>query len=96
MERLSKDLEYDFSKVFGEATNALKDKITDVWILKEKYKIENGEKVFSVENGKDYMYAFNPDGKYVVDVRGLRDAEQEAAKKNKYPSSVPDDSIRSL
>ncbi len=85
MERLSKDLDYDFSKVFGEATKALKDKITDVWILKEKYKIENGEKVISNETGKDYMYAFNPDGKYVVDVRGLRDAEQEATKKINIP-----------
>lgn len=85
MDMVSKDLNYDFSKVFGEATNALKEKITGVWILKEQYKMENGEKVISELTGKDYMTAFNPDGKNVVDIRGLRDVEREAAKKINIP-----------
>jgi len=85
MERLSKDVDYDFSKVFGEATKALKDKVTGVWILKEQYKMENGEKVVSELTGKDYMTAFNPDGKYVIDIRGLRDVEQEASKELNIP-----------
>jgi hypothetical protein len=77
MERLSKDLDYDFSKVFGEATKVLKDKVTGVWILKEQYKMENGEKVISDLVGKDYMTAFNSDGKYVMDLKYLRDMEQK-------------------
>jgi hypothetical protein len=86
MERVSKDLNYDFSKVFGEVTKALKDKVTGVWILKEGYKIENGEKVISESTGKDYMTAFNHDGKQVIDIRGLRDAEQQAAKEINIPA----------
>lgn len=85
MERVSKDLNYDFSKVFGEATNAVKDKIIGVWIKKERYKIENGEKVLSNETGKEYMTAFNPDGKYVMDIKYFRDAEQETNKKLNTP-----------
>jgi hypothetical protein len=80
MEIVSKDLNYDYSRVFGEASKELSDKITGIWILKEKYKIENGVKIDSEMTGKDYMTAFNPDGKYVVDIRGLRDAEQKASK----------------
>jgi hypothetical protein len=85
MEMVSKDLNYDFSKVFAEATNDLKNKITGVWILKEQYKIENGEKVISELTGKDYMYAFNHDEKFVVDIRYLRDAEQKASKEINIP-----------
>jgi hypothetical protein len=88
MDRVSKDLNYDFSKVFGEGTKALKDKITGVWIQKEQYKIENGEKVFSELTGKDYLTAFNPDGKQVVDIRGLRDMEREANKDLNLPQHL--------
>lgn len=88
MERLSKDLNYDFSKVFGEATKELKDKVTGVWILKEQYKIENGEKAYSELTGKDYMTAFNPDGMYVLDVRGFRDADKEMAKEINSPAHL--------
>ncbi len=88
MERVSKDLNYDFSKVFGEATKELKDKITGVWILKEKYKTENSEKVISELTGKDYMTAFNSDGKQVADVRGFRDAENKANKELKIPQHL--------
>lgn len=88
MERLSKDLNYDFSKVFGEATNALKEKITGVWIEKEIYKMENGEKIFSELTGKEYMRAFNEDGKQVLDIRGLRDMEHEANKKLNSPQHL--------
>lgn len=88
MERVSKDLNYDFSKVFGEATNALRDKIIGVWILKEQYKTENGEKVISELTGKDYMTAFNPDGKQVADVRGFRDAENKANKELNIPQHL--------
>jgi hypothetical protein len=85
LEMVSKDLNYDFSKVFAEATNVLKNKIIGVWILKEQYKIENGEKVVSELTGKGYMTAFNPDGKQVIDIRGLRDAELEASKEINIP-----------
>jgi hypothetical protein len=88
MDRVSKDLNYDFSKVFGEGTKALKDKITGVWIEKEIYKIENGEKVFSELTGKDYLRAFNSDGKQVVDIRGLRDMEREANKDLNFPQHL--------
>lgn len=88
MERVSKDLNYDFSKVFGKATKDLKDKITGIWILKEKYKIEGGEKVESEMTGKDYKTAFAPDGKYVVDIKYLKDAEQESAKKMPIPAHL--------
>jgi hypothetical protein len=88
MDRVSKDLNYDFSKVFGEGTKALKDKITGVWIQKEQYKIENGEKVFSESTGKDYLTAFNPDGKQVVDIRGLRDMEREVNKDLNSPQHL--------
>lgn len=88
MERVSKDLNHDFSKVFGEATKELKDKVTGVWILKEQYKIENGEKTYSELTGKDYMTAFNPDGKQVADVRGFRDAENKANKELNIPQHL--------
>jgi hypothetical protein len=86
MERVSKDLNYDFSKVFGEATKELKDKITGVWILKEHYKIENGEKDISEMTGKEYMTAFNPDGKYVMDIKFIRDMEQKKDRELNTPT----------
>jgi hypothetical protein len=88
MDRVSKDLNYDFSKVFGEATKVLKDKITGVWIEKEIYKMENGEKVYSELTGKDYMRAFNEDGKQVIDIRGFRDMEHEANKELNFPQHL--------
>ncbi|MFD2203641.1 hypothetical protein [Shivajiella indica] len=78
MKRLSKNLDYDLTKVFPDASGALREQIIGIWILKEQYKVENGEKVFSKLTGKDYMTAINPDGKYVLDIRGFRDAEEEA------------------
>jgi hypothetical protein len=86
LEKISKDLNYDFSKVFGEATNALRDKIIGVWILKEQYKTENGEKVISELTGKDYMTAFNPDGKYIMDTKYIRDMEQKKDRELNTPT----------
>lgn len=78
MDLVSKNLAYDFSKLFPEQFDDIKNKLTGVWILKELYKIdENGEKVMGEMTGKDYMFAYMPDGKYVADIRGFRDAQRE-------------------
>lgn len=78
MDLVSKNLDYDFSKLFPEQFDDIKNKLTGVWIMKEKYKIdENGNKVLSEMTGKDYMFAYMPDGKYVPDIRGFRDAQKE-------------------
>lgn len=89
MERLSKELAYDFTKVFPEGDNlGLREKITGIWIEKENYKMEDGEKVFSELSGKEYMRAFNEDGKHVMDIRALRDMEQEANKDLNLPQHL--------
>jgi hypothetical protein len=78
MDLVSKNLAYDFSKLFPDQFDEIRDKLTGVWILKEQYKIdENGEKVQGEMTGKDYMFAYMPDGKYVADIRGFRDAQRE-------------------
>lgn len=78
LDLVSKNLAYDFSKLFPEQFGAIKNKLIGVWILKEQYKIdENGNKVLGEMSGKDYMFAYMPDGKYVPDIRGFRDAQKE-------------------
>lgn len=83
--RVSKDFNYDFSKLLAGVSNQLRDKVVGVWILKEQYKIENGQKEFTKMTGRDYMTALTPEGKFVVDIRGLRDMEQEASKEIHIP-----------
>lgn len=78
MDLVSKNLAYDFSKLFPEQFDDIKNKLTGVWILKEQYKIdEKGNKIQGERTGKDYLFAYMPDGKYVMDIRGLRDAQKE-------------------
>jgi len=78
MDLVSKNLAYDFSKLFPEQFDDIKNKLTGVWILREQYKIdEKGDKVKGEMTGKDYMFAYMPDGKYVPDIRGFRDAQQK-------------------
>jgi hypothetical protein len=78
MDLVSKNLAYDFSKLFPEQFDDIKNKLIGVWILKEQYKIdEKGDKIKGEMTGKDYMFAYMPDGKYVADIRGFRDAQKE-------------------
>lgn len=84
-ERVSKDFNYDFSRFLGGVSNDLREKVVGVWILKEQYKIENGQKVFTKMTGRDYMTALTPEGKFVIDLRGLRDVELEASKEIHIP-----------
>jgi hypothetical protein len=78
MDLVSKNLAHDFSKLFPEQFDDIKNKLIGVWILKEQYKIdEKGDKVKGEMTGKDYMFSYMPDGKYVPDIRGFRDAQKE-------------------
>jgi hypothetical protein len=86
MERISKSLDYDFSKIFPEANKSLRFRIIGVWILKERYRVENGQKIYSEETGKDYLTSINPDGKYVLDIRGFRDVDEKMAKELNIPA----------
>ncbi|WP_304517650.1 hypothetical protein [Cecembia rubra] len=85
MERISKSIDYDFSKIFPEAHKSLRHQIIGVWILKERFRLEDGEKIFSEETGKDYLTSINPDGKYVLDIRGLRDVDEKMARELNIP-----------
>lgn len=86
MERMSKRMDYDFSKIFPEAHKSLRYQVIGVWILKERFRLENGEKIFSEETGKDYLTSINPDGKYVLDIRGFRDVDEKMAKELNIPA----------
>lgn len=78
MDLVSKNLAYDFSKLFPAQFDDIKNKLIGVWILKEQYKIdEKGVKIKGEMTGKDYMFSYMTDGKYVMDIRGLRDAQKE-------------------
>jgi len=85
MERMSKSLNYDFSKIFPDANKSLRFRIIGVWILKERYRVENGQKIYSEETGKDYLTSINPDGKYVLDIRGIRDVDEKMARELNIP-----------
>ncbi|RZS96587.1 hypothetical protein BC751_2166 [Cecembia calidifontis] len=85
MERISKSLDYDFSKIFPEANKSLRNRIIGVWILKERYRVENGQKIYSEETGKDYLTSINPDGKYLLDIRGIRDVDEKMARELNIP-----------